>query len=165
MHELDLDKCCAEMSAMLNNDEYAPLAIFLGCTEALQMIHHTHHWQTSGENYYGDHLLYQRLYTDILLEIDLVGEKLIGVSQNPALTNYFARMKMIQKFLEMVTSKDDYIIVSTKAEKTYLKVGEHMMDNLEKAGLLSRGLEQMLGNILDKHEEHLYLLNQRVQKV
>jgi hypothetical protein len=99
------------------------------------------------------------------LEIDLVGEKLIGVSQNPALTNYFARMKMIQKFLEMVTSKDDYIIVSTKAEKTYLKVGEHMMDKLEQAGLLSRGLEQMLGNILDKHEEHLYLLNQRVQKV
>lgn len=165
MHELDLDKCCAEMSAMLGNDEYAPLAIFLGCTEALQMIHHSHHWQTMGPSFFADHQLFQRLYEGVQGEIDLVGEKLIGVSKNPALTNYFARMKMIQKFLEMVTSQDDYITVSTKSEQVYLKVGEHVMEHLEKAGLLSRGLEQMLGNILDKHEEHLYLLTQRVQKV
>lgn len=165
MQEFDLEKCCAEMSAMLDNDEYAPLAIFLGCTEALQMIHHSHHWQTMGPTFYADHQLYQRLYDALLGEIDLVGEKLIGVSKNPALTNYFARMKIIQKFLEMATSQEDYIVVSTKAEQTYLKVGEHVMDKLEQAGLLSRGLEQMLGNVLDKHEEHLYLLTQRVQKI
>ena len=153
------------MSVMFDNDEYAPLAIFLGCTEALQMIHHSHHWQTMGPSFFADHQLFQRLYTQVLEEIDLVGEKLIGVSKNPALTNYFARMKMIQKFLEMTTSPEDYITVSTKAEQTYLKVGEHLMDKLEQAGLLSRGLEQMLGNILDKHEEHLYLLVQRAQKV
>ena len=118
-----------------------------------------------GPTFYADHQLYQRLYDALLGEIDLVGEKLIGVSKNPALTNYFARMKIIQKFLEMSTSQEDYIVVSTKAEQTYLKVGEHVMDKLEQAGLLSRGLEQMLGNVLDKHEEHLYLLMQRVQKV
>lgn len=152
------------MSSMLGNDEYAPLAVFLGCTEALQMIHHSHHWQTQGSSFYGDHLLYQRLYEGVLAEIDLVGEKVIGVSKNSSLTNYFARMKMIQKFLEMVTSSEDYHAVSTKAEKTYIKVGEHLMNKLEASGLLTRGIEQMLGNILDKHEEHLYLLSQRVQR-
>ena len=32
---------------------------------------------------------------------------------------------------------------------------------LEEKNLLTRGLEQLIGNILDKHEEHLYLLQQR----
>jgi len=164
MQELDLDKCCAEMSELFDNDPYATLGMFLGCTEALQMIHHSHHWQTKGSVFFADHLLYQRLYTQILGEIDLVGEKLVGVSKKSKLTNYFLRMKVIQKFLDYWTTPDDYIKVSFAAEQSYVKIGEHIMKKLEEDGLLTRGLEQMLGNILDKHEEHYYLLQQRVSQ-
>jgi len=164
MQELDLDKCCAEMSELFDNDPHAPLAVFLGCTEALQMIHHSHHWQTKGSVFFADHQLFERLYSQVLGEIDLVGEKLIGVSKKSKLTNYFARMKVIQKFLDSLTSPDDYVKVSFAAEQAYIKIGEHIMKKLEEAGLLTRGLEQMLGNILDKHEEHYYLLQQRVSQ-
>ena len=58
MHDkLSLEDCCS----VFGDSEYAPLAAFLAITEALQMIAHSHHWQTKGENFYGDHLLYQRL--------------------------------------------------------------------------------------------------------
>jgi len=161
MHdELTLDQCCS----VFGDSEWAPLAAFLAVTEALQMLEHSHHWQTKGENFYGDHLLYQRLYTDVLQEIDLIGEKLIGVSQEIGLTNYFKRVKAMEMFLKAVTHSDQpYIVVTHDAELTYVRMGGELMDRLEQAGLLTRGLEQMLGNILDKHEEHIYLLDQRVK--
>ena len=160
MHDkLTLEQCCS----VFGNSEWAPLAAFLAVTEGLQVIHHSHHWQTKGENFYGDHLLYQRLYETVLAEIDLVGEKLIGVSQDVSLTNYFKRIKAMEMFLKAVTHSDQpYVVVSHDAELTYVRMGGELMDQLEQAGLLTRGLEQMLGNILDKHEEHIYLLEQRV---
>ena len=161
MHDkLTLEQCCSVFA----DSKWAPLAGFLAMTEALQMLHHSHHWQTKGENFYGDHLLYQRLYETVQGEIDLVGEKLIGVSQEVGLTNYFKRVKAMELFLEAVTHSDQpYIVVSHDAELTYVRMGGELMDQLEQAGLLTRGLEQMLGNILDKHEEHIYLLEQRVK--
>lgn len=161
MHDkLTLQECCD----VFGDSEYAPLAGFLAVTEGLQMLHHSHHWQTKGANFYGDHLLYQRLYETILGEIDLIGEKLIGVSQDASLTNYFKRVKAMEKFLEAVTHSDKpYVVVSHDAESAYIRLGGELMDQLEDAGLLTRGLEQMLGNILDKHEEHIYLLEQRVK--
>jgi DNA-binding ferritin-like protein len=161
MHDkLTLEQCCS----VFGDSEWAPLAGFLAVTEGLQTLHHSHHWQTKGENFYGDHLLYQRLYEAILPEIDLIGEKLIGVSQDVSLTNYFKRVKAMEMFLKAVTHSDQpYIVVSHDAELTYVRMGGELMDQLEQAGLLTRGLEQMLGNVLDKHEEHIYLLDQRVK--
>lgn len=160
MHDkLSLEQCCS----VFGDSEWAPLAAFLAVTEGLQVIHHAHHWQTKGENFYGDHLLYQRLYEAILPEIDLIGEKLIGVSHDVSLTNYFKRVKAMEMFLKAVTHSDQpYVVVSHDAELTYVRMGGELMDQLEQAGLLTRGLEQMLGNVLDKHEEHIYLLEQRV---
>lgn len=163
MHDkLTLEQCCS----VFGDSEWAPLAAFLAVTEGLQVVHHSHHWQTKGENFYGDHLLYQRLYEAILPEIDLIGEKLIGVSQDVSLTNYFKRVKAMEMFLKAVTHSDQpYVVVSHDAELTYVRMGGELMDQLEQAGLLTRGLEQMLGNVLDKHEEHIYLLEQRVRAV
>lgn len=159
MHnELTLDQCCSTFG----NSKWAPLAAFLAITEALRMLQHSHHWQTKGENFYGDHLLFQRLYEAMHGEVDMLGEKLIGVSQDASLTNYFKRVKVIEQFLKAVTHSDQpYINVSHNAELTYVRMGGELMNQLEQAGILTRGLEQMLGNILDKHEEHIYLLDQR----
>jgi DNA-binding ferritin-like protein len=159
MAQLDMEKCCK----VFEDDKYCLLAVFLAYTEALQMVHHSHHWQTKGNLFYQDHLLYERLYTGILEEIDTVGEKLIGLSKEPKLTNYFARMTVMRHFLEACTdSKKPYIEVSLLSEKMFLSAGEKIMKDLKKKGLLTSGLEQMIGNILDKHEGFIYLLQQRV---
>jgi len=160
---MEIDSVWKSMTEVFEPSPFAGLAAFLAATEARQMLEHSHHWQTKGENFYGDHLLYQRLYETVLAEIDLIGEKLIGVSQDVSLTNYFKRVKAMEMFLKAVTHSDQpYVVVSHDAELTYVRMGGELMDQLEQAGLLTRGLEQMLGNILDKHEEHIYLLEQRV---
>jgi len=161
---MEIDNVWKYMVEIFEPSKFAGLAAFLAATEGMQVIHHAHHWQTKGENFYGDHLLYQRLYEAILGEIDLIGEKLIGVSQDVSLTNYFNSVKAMEVFLKAVTHSDQpYVVVSHDAEIAYVRLGGELMDKLEQAGLLTRGLEQMLGNILDKHEEHIYLLEQRVK--
>lgn len=163
MKEINIEECLEECIKHFGDSEYAPLAVFLGMTEALQMMLHSHHWETQGPTYFADHQLFQRLYTAMDAQIDQLGERVVGLSKEPKLVNYFSRMKVKQKFLETCTTPDPYMVVSLAAEKAYIHIGEKLMDRLKEAGLLTRGLEQMLGNILDVHETHVYLLDQRTK--
>jgi hypothetical protein len=55
----------------------ALLAALLDLWAALRASHHVYwtlHWQSRGVPYYGDHLLYQRLYEARVKEIDRVAE-------------------------------------------------------------------------------------------
>ena len=45
--------------------------------EVEQMLFHAYHWRSKGQDYYGDHLLYQRLYQARAEEIDRIGEVLM----------------------------------------------------------------------------------------
>ena len=160
MAQLDMNKCC---SVFGSDEKYCLLAVFLAYTEALQMLHHSHHWQTKGNIFYQDHLLFEKLYTGVAEDIDPVGEKLIGLSKHAKLTNYFHRMEVMNHFLDACTdTSKSYMEVSLAAEKAYIDAGEKIMKSLEKDELLTSGLEQMIGDILDKHEGFVYLLNQRL---
>lgn len=161
MKEINIDECLEECSKNFGDSEYAPLAVFVGITEALQMIHHSHHWETQGPEFFADHQLFSQLYTAMDAHIDQLGERTVGLSKEPKLVNYFARMKVKQKFLETCTTPDPYVMVSLAGEHAYIAVGEKLMERLKQADLLTRGLEQLLGNILDVHETHVYLLEQR----
>jgi len=165
MVELNVDQCLDECSELFGNHKYAPLAVFLGITEGLQMMIHSHHWETQGPNSYEDHKLFEQIYTAMDPQIDKLGEKVVGLSGEPKLVNYFPRMKVIQKFLETFTTPDPYVVVSLSAINGYISIGEKLMDRLKEANLLSRGLEQALGDILDVQETHAYLLMQRVSKI
>jgi hypothetical protein len=64
---------------------------------------------------------------------------------------------------EMVSPADLLVNKALRAELAFIKAGERMMNLLKDKGLLSRGLEQLLGTILDNHESNVYLLKQRVK--
>ena len=61
-------------------DEHGAMELkaLLSCLRALRMSHHTAHWQVKGTPFYGDHLLFERLYTAIDDEIDGLGEKMVS---------------------------------------------------------------------------------------
>jgi hypothetical protein len=154
-------------------EEYVDLAVLLGSLRALYMIHQTHHWQSQGKDFYGDHLLFQRLYEGIAGEIDLVAEKLVGLG-GIATTNYFAQMHHMQTFQKAVSNKEQSVVeVSLLAEATFLAMGRLVLLRLSELNtgaakfggmkmMLTPGLENMIGGILDLHESHLYLLSQRL---
>lgn len=144
-----------------NGEDYSCLAVLLGYMRGLQLLQHSHHWQTQGNSFYGDHLLFQRIYEGMTGEVDTIGEKVVGLGQ-PSLTNYFKQHSLMKMFLDNVTSKDNYFQVSLRAELMFCALGEVIMDGLKNKGLLTVGLEQALGTILDTHETYIYLLKQKV---
>lgn len=141
---------------------YADLAVWLGFLRALGMIHHSHHWQAMRASFYGDHLLLEKLYKTVQDEVDTVGEKVVGID-SPALTNYFLQMSHIKAFMKKVSSRDKSpLIVSLESEILLIIVGELISDRLKESALFTSGLANMMGDILDRHETHVYLLNQRL---
>lgn len=147
---------------------YAELGIVIDLLRALSMLHHTHHWQAQGSQFYGDHLLYQKLYEMADDQIDMVGEKAVGLGF-PDLVMPRHSLENMRRYIEAVEDGDIMDAPSLKmakrsllAEKSFITAGEKMMDQLKSKGLLTRGVEQMLGTILDEHEGLLYLLKQRV---
>jgi DNA-binding ferritin-like protein len=141
---------------------YADLAVWLGFLRALAMIHQSHHWQTLGSQFYGDHLLFERFYKAIQDEVDTVGEKVAG-NDSPALTNYFLQLKHIKAFMSLVSDKTKPPMqVSLESEFIFIAAGEMISDRLKEAGLFTSGVANMMGDILDRHESHVYLLKQRL---
>lgn len=141
------------------------LAVWLGFIRGLGMIHQTHHWQTSGDSFYGDHLMFERFYKAVQDEVDTIGEKIAGID-SPKLTNCFFQLRHIHNFVKKVNSKtDNLLLVSLAAEIVFIETGELITERLKDEGLLTSGIANMLGDILDRHESHVYLLNQRLASV
>lgn len=150
------------------DSQYAELGIFIDLLRALSMLHHTHHWQTQGSQFYGDHLLYQKLYEMADGQLDMVGEKAVGLG-SPELVMPKHSLENMRRYIEAVEDTDIMDAPSLKmakrsllAEKSFITAGELLMKQLESKGLLTRGVEQLLGTILDQHEANVYLLKQRV---
>lgn len=145
-----------------SNNPAEGLVRLLAALEAAAMVHQSHHWQTSGTNFYGDHLLFQKLYEDTKADVDTIAEKLIGISGDPANTNYFLRMSLMKECMDKWTVPGaGYGIVSLAAENDLIKLGTECLEMLRQSQVLTLGTENLVAGILDKHETLIYLLQQR----
>ena len=130
----------------------------LGHLNYLNIWYHTLHWDSSSQSYYSDHLLFQRLYEQILEEFDQVAEKALGISEDSTINRFVMGKYHIDKenevqdmYKEGKTSCD----VSVILEEQFLNIlEEHPKD-------VSPGTQNLIDDLHDKHEENLYLLKQR----
>lgn len=155
---------CSKHSSSEKAD-YGVLGALLGALKGLYNIHQAHHWQVQGTSSYADHLLFQRLYEGMLPEIDSVAEKLVGVD-GPGLTNFFLQAKLMEHFMKLaVTSNPSTPLHENglRAELLFLALTNLCIATLKDDNSLSTGLEQTLGALAEKHEEHTFLLQQRVE--
>ena len=53
--------------------------ILLAVLRGAQWTFQSTHWQVFGESFYGDHLMFQRLYESLDDEIDTVAEKMVAM--------------------------------------------------------------------------------------
>lgn len=144
---------------------------------ALNMGYHHAHINVKGPTYYGDHILLQRLYFGEaddgapILEIDSVMERLKGlyptrlIPLGEILTRMAHEYQMIQgidadsdntaKFQELV-----------KLEMRLQSVLSKLIADLQDATVLGSGTDgtlNLLQGIADKHQQNVYLINQRIQ--
>ena len=140
---------------------YPDLAIWLGCLRGLAMIHHTHHWQTRGKEFYGDHLLLDKLYTTVEGEVDPLGERIVGLDSS-FLVNYCSQIKHMMAFMKLVTEDATPLQISLLGELMFISIGEIVLKRLKETDLLTSGLSNLMEGMMDTHEVHVYLLQQRI---
>jgi DNA-binding ferritin-like protein len=132
----------------------------------LASVHQNHHWVTKGDPYYGDHLLYQRLYSGVVEEIDSLSEKTIGLGSVSSV-DLKLQVSQLNKLVcgygtaATIPQQSELARRSLHAELNFLKVTAHLVESLKSCGLLTRGLDNLLAGIEDAHEGHVYLLKQR----
>jgi hypothetical protein len=158
------DNAVAEWSGV----EYPQLSVLLTHTKFLALIHQTHHWQTKGDPFYGDHLLFQRLYEGVSAEVDAIAEKAVGLG---SIANVDPMMQTAQLFklvqgygmTSTIPQPSELARRSFLAEVNFLKVVDLLVTQMREMGTLTRGLDNLLAGIEDVHEGHVYLLKQRCE--
>lgn len=156
------DNMVSEWGGTLNPE----LSVLLVHLRFLAFVHQTHHWISKGDNFYGDHLLFDRIYTKTLEDIDALAEKSIGLGNADSVTitlqvQQLMRLTSGYGMTSTIPQPSELAKRSMAAEVNFIKTTEIAAQALKESGRLSRGLDNLLAGILDTHEGHIYLLKQR----
>lgn len=126
-----------------------------------QILFHVYHWRSKGADYYGDHLLYQRLYEARAIEIDRIGEVLLAVGGSIApMTTVIGMQDLIGRV--EATPGPDVIKGLALVNETLRRIND-ANDLLGKTPF-SLSVNNVLAGFADKHLEALYLLKQRSER-
>lgn len=140
----------------------ASLASLLALLRAVYQIHQAAHWQSRGTSYYGDHLLFQRLYEAVLPEIDAVAERTVGTAGIP-FVDPVGQAAQTHAFIStvrgdrVVRSSADLAAIGLQFESALLAAIDEIMQQR-----LPHGTQNLLQGIADTHMGHVYLLQQRL---
>lgn len=139
-------------------------ALYIATLKAIALIHQHSHWTTKGIAFYGDHLLFERLYKSTLEDLDLAAEKFIGLFGDICL-DYDTQTDLLHKvLLKYKNLEGSPVQMSLEAEKDFLKFSKVAYNTFEDEGKLTLGLDDMLMAIASKREESVYLLQQTLDQ-
>lgn len=145
------------------------LGVLVGILRAASIVHQTHHWQTQGSSSYGDHLLFDRLYSDSVGFIDSVAERAVGSGGRnlvcPKTQSALVR-DLIDYWCQSGAELNPHVMVavSLTIERSVLEFIKTIKARLSAQDQLSEGTDNLLQGVADKHEEFVYLLQQRVRE-
>jgi len=145
---------------------YAELSVLLVNLRFLAMVHQTHHWTAKGDPFYGDHLLFQRLYDAVSAEVDGLAEKAVGLGCEDTVNlslqaQQLSGMAQAYGTTMQLPQASGLVKKSLAAEVSFLRCAARCAELLEDSGQMTRGLDNFLQGLEDKHEGHVYLLQQR----
>lgn len=138
----------------------------LAAANALYTLYYTSHWKAQGSMYYGDHLLYERLYKATFEDLDMIAEKAIGTTD---CDSFITASKWAAETAAWIRQWDpegsgdyfEFSLMLLGAEKDYIRLVSKFKKELERADLLTDGIDDFLQGLVNKHEGHIYLLQQR----
>jgi DNA-binding ferritin-like protein len=138
--------------------------LYLATLKAIYLVHQHSHWTTKGSNFYGNHLLFQRLYEAAQASADLAAEKFLGLLGEDGLN-----FKLQNELLHKVLTKFEKLShnpteMSLAAEKEFLKLSEEAYKAFEDENVMTLGLDDMIMSIASKSEEAVYLIQQSLKK-
>jgi DNA-binding ferritin-like protein len=145
-----------------------PVMEFLACLKLNLTYTQAAHWISKGDSAYGDHLLYERLYNENVEEIDKYAEKFIPMAGesivDPAeiLSISAEKMPKVAKFSAGM-SGEELAEGVLRCEKYVLAELEKLHEGLKESGNMTLGLDDLLPEMHNLHEGHVYLVGQRLK--
>ena len=135
------------------------------CTLRTMYVHYQNlHWESKGANFYGDHLMYQRLYESVAKETDQLAEKILGLTGQ---TKWISDLHTFQHGYDTlqiwyeITQGEDAVSRAFFSEMYFLEQLDYIKAECEETGNLTYGLDDLLSSFASQHEANTYLLRQR----
>lgn len=136
----------------------------LGCLRASYLSYQTSHWQVVGQSFYGNHLLFQRLYESVQEQVDQLAEKIVGYLGSEAVSiNY--QMKHISDYTYGWSSIGCNHKRGLQSEADLQRALKRAYDGIKQVQAMSLGLDDWIMATANAHEENEYLLQQALTPV
>jgi DNA-binding ferritin-like protein len=134
--------------------------LHLASLKAMVLIHQHSHWLSKGPNFYGSHLLFQRIYESAQENLDGAAEKFVATFGDDVL-DWSTQTDLLGKVLSKMGSfEGDPFTMSLEMEKQFLNLNKTLEDELEKADKLTQGMSNFLEGVADNRETAIYLIQQ-----
>ena len=134
-------------------------ALYVAALKGIYLIEQHCHWTTQGDDFYGDHLMFQRLYESAQEDVDAAAEKFIGLFGVECM-DYATQADLLHKVLLKYEDIEEPIKKCLAVEMEFCKFSKAAYDCFEKEGTMTLGLDDLIMSIASKREESLYLLRQ-----
>lgn len=134
----------------------------LSVLRAQYMSYQTSHWQAMGQAYYGNHLLFQRLYESVQAEVDAVAEKAVGYLGADAV-ELVPQVELVLSWVSRWSKVDDHHMRGLQSERDVQAVLQAAYDSIKAARAMTLGLDDWIMATANAHDTNAYLLQQVVQ--
>lgn len=131
----------------------------LGLLRAQYWNYQESHWQVKGASFYGDHLLFQRLYESVVEQTDVLAEKMVG-KYGPETVSLRAIASKFAPFLHRWESARCPHKRGLLSEADFQAVVKKVYEQLKAMDELSLGMDDFLMAMASDHETNQYLLRQ-----
>lgn len=140
-------------------DAVEMLQWLLACLRAQYWAYQQAHWQVRGGSFYGNHLLFQRLYESVVDQTDTLAEKMVGVYGGDAVDG----MDLGAKFEAWLRRWDQVDCLHQRgilSEQDFQSACRSVYERLGQLGELTLGMDDFLMATANEHETNEYLLRQ-----
>lgn len=131
----------------------------LAALRAAFIVYRNAHWQVRGPNYYGNHLLFQRLYEETQLQVDRLAEQIVGTWGSEALGGE-GDVEIVERWVSEMSRGQDPLKNSLEAATTSRDMLSKAYDALKESGQMTIGWDDLLMALASEKDQHVYLLQQ-----
>ncbi len=135
------------------------LTLVLAVLRAQYLSYQTSHWQVVSGTFYGNHLLFERLYKSVQDQVDQLAEKLVGYLGGEAV-DLLPQMKHMLGCVIRWGAYSSHHKRGIASEAELQAVVQEAYDAIKVAGTMTLGLDDWLMATANQHEENTYLLQQ-----
>ena len=139
----------------------------LALLRTLRWHYHTTHWRVQGKSFYGDHLMFERLYQgepSLDDEIDKLGEKMVTLYGRDAVASQTIWPEATRSLESAVSQSDCPYRQALALEGEVQQTLKSAYDTLKAEGKLTAGMDDYLLALANERDTATYLLKQRMSE-